>query len=228
MMAGEFLDSYESDASAFTELIAVSDLNSAVPSCPGWRLRDLAMHLGHVHRWARECIETDGPAERPEPPVSDSLLVEWFSEGASDLGALLRTSDPESAVWTFGPHPRLMSFWLRRQAQETSMHLWDARYALEQPAQIDESVAADGIAEVFEVFIPRQLKRAQMSQLSEGVRLSLPDGRTFDLGENIATEVSGTASNLLLALWHRIPIEHLTVDGDAQVAREAFSQALTS
>ena len=227
-MTGEFLDSYESDAGAFAELIAVSDLDAEVPSCPGWQLRNLAIHLGHVHRWARECIETDGAAERPEPPVPDPLLFDWFCEGASDLGALLRTCDPESAVWTFGPHPRVMSFWLRRQAQETSVHLWDARNAFGRAVAINELLAADGIAEVFEVFIPRQIKRGQMSEPSQGVRLSLPDGRTFDLGDNITAEVGGTASNLLLALWHRIPIEHLTVDGGAHVAREAFSQALTT
>jgi Mycothiol maleylpyruvate isomerase N-terminal domain len=27
-------------------------LDTPVPSCPGWRARDLLAHLGFVHRWA--------------------------------------------------------------------------------------------------------------------------------------------------------------------------------
>lgn len=226
-MAHEFLDFFERDVASFAELIAGVDLNVAVPSCPNWQLRDLAVHLGHVYRWAQSCIEENAPLERVEPPVPDSLLVEWFKEGASDLTELLRNSDPQAEIWTFGPHPRMMSFWSRRQAQETSVHLWDARAAHGRPVPISEELAADGVAEVFEVFIPRQLKRGGMNAISPGVRIVLPDGRTFDLGTNVTNQVSGTAGNLLLTLWHRNPVESLNIDGIAGEVKAAFAQALT-
>jgi hypothetical protein len=121
-----------------------------------------------------------------------------------------------------------MSFWSRRQAQETSMHLWDAKSALGIFEPIEESLAADGVAEVFEVFLPQQLRQGRMQSPSEGIRIVLADGRTFDIGESIAGEVTGSASDILLALWHRMPAASLATDADERVVEAAFARALTS
>jgi hypothetical protein len=106
--------------------------------------------------------------------------------------------------------------------------LWDARSALGVFEPIGESLAADGVAEVFEVFIPRQVGRGRMQVPGEGLRIELNDGRTFDLGQSISGEVRGSASDILLALWHRIPASSLETDADEQVVERAFALALTS
>lgn len=226
-MSEDFIDSFAQDADSFGTLISNSDLDSVVSSCPGWRLRDLATHLGHVHRWASTCISEGSPVARGEPAIEDAFLAEWFREGAFDLETLLRERDPAAPTWTFGPEPRVMSFWSRRQAQETAVHLWDARAAIGSPQPIDENLAADGVVEVFEVFLPRQRKRDQLKESPQGIRIILPDGRSFDTGEDIEAEVSGAASDLLLCLWRRIPAEGLSVEGSMQFVRAFFSQALT-
>ena len=228
MVISDFLNSFESDARSFVTLVASSDLDLQVPPCPGWQLRDLAVHLGTVHRWAKACIETNGPLPLVESPIDDALLLEWLDEGVTELSNLLRSSSPQDNRWTFGPEPTLMSFWYRRQAQEAAVHLWDARSALGVLEPIGESLAADGVAEVFEVFIPRQVGRGRMQVPGEGLRIVLNDGRTFDLGQSISGEVRGSASDILLALWHRIPASSLETDADEQVVERAFALALTS
>jgi len=223
-----FLDSFESDARSVITLVASSDLDLQVPPCPGWQLRDLAVHLGTVHRWAKACIETNGPLPLVESPIEDSMLIPWLDEGLTELSGLLRAASPHDEVWTFGPTPHLMSFWYRRQAQEASVHLWDAQSALGISEPIEETLAADGVAEVFDVFIPRQLGRGRMQLPSEGIRIVLADGRTFDFGEKIIGEVRGSASDILLALWHRVPATALTSDADERVVEAAFARAITS
>ncbi|MGH2557248.1 MAG: maleylpyruvate isomerase N-terminal domain-containing protein, partial [Actinomycetota bacterium] len=29
-----------------------TDLDTPIPTCPEWRMRDLVQHMGDVHRWA--------------------------------------------------------------------------------------------------------------------------------------------------------------------------------
>ncbi len=228
MQIGEHLDFFESDAQCFIEVVRTSDLAASVPGCPGWQLRDLALHLGTVHRWAKACIESNDALPRVESPIEDALLCAWLDEGFTDLAGFLRAADPQRKTWTFGPEPRLTSFWFRRQAHEASVHLWDARSAVGFVEPIDEHLAADGVAEVFEVFIPRELTRGRMQYPDEGVRIVLADGRSFNLGERIVGEVSGSSSDILLALWHRLPTSVLTTDTDAEVLETAFARALTS
>ena len=47
---------------------AVADAGAAVPTCPGWTVRDLIRHTGGVHRWATGFV-ADG---RTEPSGRDS------------------------------------------------------------------------------------------------------------------------------------------------------------
>lgn len=35
---------------------------AAVPTCPGWTVRDLLRHLGGIHRWAGTHVREAGPA----------------------------------------------------------------------------------------------------------------------------------------------------------------------
>ena len=44
------------------ELFATAELGAAVPSCPGWSVRDLVVHLGNLHRWVVQAMTTVLPA----------------------------------------------------------------------------------------------------------------------------------------------------------------------
>ena len=112
------------DAAAAVAVLRTTDLSSPVPGCPGWVLRDLAGHLGGVHRWATAVVRTGergGPKYATPPP--DGELADWLAQGAADLVAVL--GDPDRPCWTFSGEGTA-AFWARRQALETVVHRIDA------------------------------------------------------------------------------------------------------
>jgi uncharacterized protein (TIGR03083 family) len=228
-----YLETLDRDAWAFGELLRHRDLSNPVPDCPGWDVGDLARHLSGIHRWATNAIVSGAPGDEPVGPVERDELVAWFDSGAAQLLEVLRTTDPLTPTWTFGPKPRLVEFWLRRQPHETSVHLGDARRALGVDAPVDPAFAADGVDEVVTMLIPRQVRLERIPPLPHAVRLELTDTetshvlRTGDDASDPTASVAGTANDVLLALWRRTPIEELTIEGDAAAARAVFALALT-
>lgn len=233
-----YVASLRRDAETLTDVLRAADSATPVPDCPGWTLLDLGRHLASVHRWAQEIVTTGDKAEEPEAPTDPATLVAWFVEGADLLATALREVDPVRPTWSFGPPPRLASFWPRRQAHETAMHLGDALRAV---GRADEAVqppdlAADGVDEVVTVFFPRQVRFGRTEPLTAGVRLELSDvpgaswvlaGDGTDPGAAWSATVRGPAYDVLLALWGRAGLATLEVTGDADAARVAFSGALT-
>ncbi len=231
-----YLDTLRRDATAFADLLRDVDLEAPVPDCPGWNVADLASHLGGVHRWAHGVVTTGAPGAEPVGPSERVELLDWFDEGAAQLIHALGTTDPDSATWTFGPPPRQVSFWVRRQPHETSMHLHDLRCAAGRPAPADVELAVDGIDEVVSMMFPRQVRLARIPALPYGIRLDPSDspavayslaGDGSDPTATTVATVTGTSQELLLALWRRIPIDALTIDGDIAAARAVFTLALT-
>ena len=231
-----YLQSLGSDAAAFADLLGDADPATPVPSCPGWDVADLARHLGGVHRWAHGVVTTGSPAEEPDGPSDPGELHAWFVAGADQLVEALRDTDPATPVWTFGPKPRLAEFWLRRQPHETSMLLRDLRQALGVLHEVDPDFAADGVDEVVTMMTPRQVRLERIPPLPHGVRLEAVDvaGHAWvladdctDPGAPTVATLSGTAEDLLLALWRRTGLERLAATGDVAAAEETFALALT-
>src|SRR5260370_19951506 len=83
-------------------------LDAPVPSCPGWRIRELLGHLGFVHRWAAGYvaagrtgeIETPGDEEIVGLAPADELLLGWFRAGHAALVSVLSAADPAVACWS--------------------------------------------------------------------------------------------------------------------------------
>jgi uncharacterized protein (TIGR03083 family) len=189
-----------------------------------------------VHRWAHGIVTTGAPGEEPDGPDDHDELVAWFVDGASQLVDALSTIDASTPVWTFGPKPRLVEFWVRRQPHETSIHLGDLRRAVGVPHDVDVAFAADGVDEVATMMTPRQIRLERIPPIERGVRLVLSDvpsttyvlsGDCTDPDAPTAATVTGTAEQLLLALWRRTGIDNLSIEGDAVAAHDAFAVALT-
>jgi uncharacterized protein (TIGR03083 family) len=161
---------------AVRAVLASADLDTPVPACPAWNLRDLARHLGNVQRWVVGAIveghpdtpEVDGPADR------DGLLA-WYDEGAAALLGALSGADPDAPCWTFGAKPRTVRFWFRRQAHEHAVHAHDARSAVGAPVPIDARLAADGIDEVVTMFFPRQVRLGRTPALTRSLAVRVED-----------------------------------------------------
>lgn len=228
---------------AFAAALSSGDLDSAVPTCPGWDLRRLAHHLGTVHRWAAGAVEHGRPLDLEETgPTERDALVAWYREGAAGLVTRLRATPPDAEVWSFGPKPRTARFWSRRQAHETAMHAADAVAALGAPAvPVPDDLALDGVDEVATMFFPRQVKLDRIPPLTrslalapdeaDGVRWVLAgDGATpsDDLPDAEAT-VRGPADLLVRLLWGRVPLDAdgLVVEGDPDAARAVLGAGLT-
>ena len=200
-----------------------------VAACDGWTVRDLVGHLGGVHRWATVAIrEQRGDHDAEPAPSTPAELTEWFAAGADDLLDAL-SGDPHSPTWSFSKEPGhdRLGFWQRRQAHENSMHAWDVATAVGAPASYDESLAADGVGEVLEVFVPRMRARGLLAELPTSVALIGPDFYWLlgDAPDPIA-EAQGSCVDLLLTLWHRSDGSGLTWAGHAEAGRAVLRQRL--
>lgn len=228
-----FLDAIRADSEALAAA-ARKGLDAPVPSCPDWDVAGLIRHQGIVHQWAGETVKTRAQ-ERidrnrlPAPPDDD--LIDWFERGAQTLVATLDEVDPDETVWNWSRGPQVASFWSRRMAQETAIHRWDGENAHGIATPIDRELAVDGIDELFDVFmqsgrLPKEVALGGSLHLhatdGEGEWLvTLADGRADVTREHAKGDaaVRGTASDLLLFVWNRIPASSLDVFGDDDVVR---------
>ncbi|WP_267243370.1 maleylpyruvate isomerase family mycothiol-dependent enzyme [Streptomyces sp. PR69] len=208
---------------------------AAVPTCPGWTVRDLLRHTGMVHRWATAFVAEGLTEFRPgdgEPDLDGEALVEWFREGHGLLVAALSEAADDLECWTFLPAPSPLAFWARRQAHETAVHRADAEWARDgKPGPVAAGFAADGIDELLGGFHARSHSRVRSEEprvlrlraVDTGdvwtVRLSAEPPRAERTDDGPADcELSGPADQLYLTLWNRLPLTAVSVTGDAGLA----------
>ncbi|MGH7704715.1 MAG: maleylpyruvate isomerase family mycothiol-dependent enzyme [Candidatus Dormibacteria bacterium] len=210
-------------------------LDAAVPSCPGWRVRDVVQHLGGVHRWASAHIVERRTQGMPKPEEErlmsslpeDAALLDWFEMGHTALVQALSEAPRNLSCWSFLPAPTPLAFWARRQAHETEIHRADVELAgPNPPTPFPLELAADGIEELLFGFAAR-IRRTKLTQehriallprdLSQPwlVRLG-PEGVRATRGSGDADcTLRGSVSELYLFSWNRIPASALSVEGNA-------------
>jgi uncharacterized protein (TIGR03083 family) len=222
----DYLAHVRAEADAVLAVLSMAEGTEPVAACPGWTVHDLVGHLGGVHRWARDIVLTGRPGPEPTP---DGDLATWFADGASALLQTLTEADPAAATWSFTTD-RTVGFWRRRQALETVIHRWDAQSAVGQPEPIEPALAADGIGEVAELMLPRQVAKGRIPPLPGAVRVVASDvDASYVLGDaEPAASVTASAEVLLLMLWQRVgPADpRLRIEGDAALADEVLRLSL--
>ena len=244
METQQYLDQLAQNSERLADAATAAGLDASVPSCGDWTVADLLDHLVAGDDWARRIAEQGkaGKTERvvpvdTDPSLQGEALVEAFRGGARSLVAALSSVAPDTPVWTFSSTNRTASFWQRRRAQETSVHRYDAETAAGTPTPLDAELAVDGIDEFFTVFLPRLADN--FGAVGDGtVHLHRTDvegewlitsagGEVTVAREHAKGDVAarGTASDLLLFVWGRVPVDALEVFGDAdRLAR--FRQAV--
>ncbi|GGL42268.1 maleylpyruvate isomerase N-terminal domain-containing protein [Phycicoccus endophyticus] len=206
-------------------------LESPVPPCPGWRVRDLLEHQGMVHRWALAMLRGGDPrvvgieataqeAHAAPDPVS------WLRAGAAEMLATLRSLPDDAPGSTFlvdAPAARL--FWARRQHHETTIHALDAlaartgSAATARDAWFGADVAVDGVDELLVGFWQRPGRGPRAAgapyralvETREGARWLLDVGTDSLTTRRLAADetapavptLSGAATDVHLALWNR-------------------------
>lgn len=224
----------------FADILGSADQDRLVQSCGDWTLRDLGVHLGGVYSWSRQIVEGAGPKVDREYPVVGQPLDQWFTQMADALRQVFADADPEQTSWTLD-QSRTVSFWIRRQAHESAVHLYDAQAAIGERQPFSPVLAADNVSEVFDVMLPR-VCREPAEQLAAPIAFTAADsGQTwllsaatdrFDVqvgnGEGAAATVTADVADLALGLWDRIERDaKWRIEGDNKLAGEFLSKPLT-
>jgi uncharacterized protein (TIGR03083 family) len=236
MLIADHLAILDHDGRQLADVAERAGIDAEVPTCPGWRQRDLLGHLGGVHRWAASYVATgrSQPFTREEraaliTPVADDALVGWFRDGHRALVDALASADEAMTCWTFMPAPSPLAFWARRQAHETAIHRADAESVIPDVPAWDPTFAADGVDELLSGFFagPRVAVVADpavsMAVTATDVDAAWtihigPDNRQVVAGRQPADlTVAGPAGDLYLLLWNRGGAERLDVRGDRAV-----------
>jgi uncharacterized protein (TIGR03083 family) len=229
----EYLDAITRESAALADAAQRAGLESRVPSCPEWTVADLVAHVGEVQQWARVTVEervSERISRRTLPPApSGAELLPWFRSQAPALVRVLAATGAATPVWSW-TDDRTAHFWYRRQANEAAVHRWDAENVAGNPEPIETRLAADGVDESLGMLAFRT--RDQLVGSGETVHLHCtdvpvgvggewfvtlqPDGprieRRHDKGDVAAR---GTASDLDLFVWGRVPVSTFEVFGDA-------------
>lgn len=231
METAEFIDTLRREGPLLADAAARAGLDSPVPPCPDWRVRDLLAHTGVVHRWATAYVAEGRTRREPwdATAAADEELVEWYRGTHLRLTDALTAAPTDLTCWSFLAAPSPLAFWARRQAHETTIHRIDAEAALGlKPSPVDTAFAADGVDELLAGFHVRTRSRFRTDRPSTLrvraldtpdadwlVRLS-PDAPTVERGAEQAADctVTGSAVDLYLTLWNRGSYDGLSVTGD--------------
>jgi uncharacterized protein (TIGR03083 family) len=231
-----WLAAVRAEGAALRTAVTAENLSAPVRSCPGWTVQDLIGHVGAVYEFQRthfvRGIASRPQNERPVPPAGLEVL-DYFDRQLAETLQALESLDPESPAWHWGGGPKVAAFWFRRMAVETALHRWDAQAAIGIPIPLDPRLSVDGIAEVLDTQLPSGRRKgsedaegvARLNATDTGDRwvirirgkaLSVLDTNTvLDPGPGAQAAAKGTASDLLLALWGRIPLDVLEISGDS-------------
>ena len=242
------------EAESLARALQTEQFHAPVQACPGWSLADLGYHVGDVVRfWSwvvtTSAVTTDGEPEFARP--ADAELADWIRNGVSELVRDLTSADPTAPAYSWTPQQDV-AFVQRRVPHELSVHRWDAERAVQshtgaQPRAIATDLATDGIAEFFllaSAFPVEQPPRV------DGVALICTDSgaawtswlsgsaiQALERDDHVTVEgsgapdaaasLSGTASDLVLTLWRRLPLGdgRVDVEGDHELARQFLSWA---
>lgn len=225
------------DAARIASCAERGDLTSAVAACPEWDLRKLVVHIGFIHRWATHAIQSGAPAPagdigRPDSEADGEELGAWMRLGAGILTDVLAATPLDADTWHPFPVEQKAWVWSRRMAMETMVHRWDAEVAASGSSDLDAEGAVTALAELFEMMLPRALKREGSQAPSASLHIhctdtDLPEG----MGEWILwgedgeyrmeavhrkgdAAIRGLAEPLLLAIMGRTDSRDLDVIGD--------------
>jgi uncharacterized protein (TIGR03083 family) len=237
-----WLAALRADSPALQDAVAQAGPAAEVPSCPEWACADLVEHVTTLLHWVRETVPrgtTAGPTARPDRHGPRPAWEEALDELRRELTGTIETLEAVEAdfpAWNWAPQSKQAAFWHRRMAHEISMHRWDAEAAAGRPTAIETKLAADGVSEVLDTWLPAGKHKGPTDLHGvvhlvasdaghdwyvrlRGAGVALLDTATIlDSDDHHArAQATGTASDLLLALMGRQRLDRLVVSGDPRL-----------
>jgi uncharacterized protein (TIGR03083 family) len=186
----------------------------------------------------------ESASERAEAaPREQERLLAWSAASTQQLLDALREAGPNRGCWTWwGPSesPQTSGAVARHQLQEVMVHTYDAQITLGAPPPLPDKAALDGVEEFLSTccawtapwphgaaavdFHTTEGRSWRLSLSAGGARTTrLPTpGAMPATAAGEGTEVAfasarGTAAELVLVLYDRIPIDSLQLDGDRRL-----------
>jgi uncharacterized protein (TIGR03083 family) len=201
------------------------DPRSPVPWSDRWSVGTVARHVAGTHHVVAEIIrgrpDADfGLFDQLETPAKDSPeFVAWFRSGTASLLRQLSSVPGEAECWSWFASGGHVGWWARRMALEAVIHRFDADAAQGRPFSVAPDVAADGVDEYLDVFVAASRAAVdapagptigfECSDRTEQwwLDLSVHGDRTLSRDPRTSSlRIRGTAQELLLFLWGRVPV----------------------
>ncbi|MEV7511517.1 maleylpyruvate isomerase family mycothiol-dependent enzyme [Streptomyces sp. NPDC091201] len=228
----------ERSAAFRAALASTPDLDVRVPTCPDWTLRELAQHLGDGRR-RQAAVVTAGPGAEPpartDPkgaptaPRDRGALDAWLAASTESMLGALREAGPDRGCWTWwgrSQAPQTSGAVARHQVQELAVHTYDVQLAGGAAQALPAEVAVDGVeaflTTVAATSVPWPFEPATID-------LHAAEGRSWRLTLDAAgvrcdglaggaepgdLVMRGTASDLVLYFYARLPMDDLENTGD--------------
>ncbi|MEV4620998.1 maleylpyruvate isomerase family mycothiol-dependent enzyme [Asanoa sp. NPDC049573] len=228
---------------AFCAAVAAApSLDVWVPTCPEWTLFDLARHIGEG-RWAWAATVAAGPdatgkataSDAPAAPDDRAALLDWLAAATHALVSALSEAGPDRGCWTWwgtSQSPQNCAAVARHQLQQMAVHTYDAQLAIGAVASIPDDVALDGVEEfVFTCCTGDSWPHKpatidyhvtdggswRLWLLAEGARAARLPASGATVTDPADASAAGTATELVLFLHGRAPLDSLEVEGDRGV-----------
>ncbi|KQQ93675.1 hypothetical protein ASF62_05550 [Leifsonia sp. Leaf325] len=221
------------------------DLDVQMLTHPSRTLVDHVQHVGMGRRKAAAIVAA-GPANGPPEesawgggtgaPREREALLAWWVESVEHLQGVLREAGPDRECWTWwadSPSPQTSGAWARRQLHEIAVHTYDLQLTEGAPQPIPEIIALDGFDDcqftlcattVAWPHDPAVVDYHATEGRSWRLRLSEDGAQVVHLApgsdeDPVTADVSarGTASDLVLFFYDRIPLDSLDFEGDPRI-----------
>ncbi|MEV7543920.1 maleylpyruvate isomerase family mycothiol-dependent enzyme [Streptomyces sp. NPDC089915] len=169
-------------------------------------------------------------------PREREALSAWLEESTRALLGALREAGPERGCWTWwgaSQSPRTAGGVARHRVQETAVHTYDAQLTAAAPQPLPRDVALDGVDEFLSTcvatsgawphkptafdFHAAEGRSWRLTVDGDGARARrLPaTAAPGEEPEAAGVSVHGTAGELILFVYDRIPAGSVRIDGDA-------------
>lgn len=180
------------------------------------------------------------PERAKNAPRDREPLLAWSAESTRQLLDALRETGPDTGCWTWwGPSqsPQISGAVARHQVQEVTVHAYDAQITMGAPSPLPDKAALDGVEEFLStcaawrgpwlhgdaaVDIHATEGRSwRLSVAADGARFTrLPAFGAMSATAAVEADgvafasARGSAADLVLAFYERIPYDSLQLDGD--------------
>lgn len=179
----------------------------------------------------------------PAAPQGREALLAWSAESTEQLLTALRESGPDRGCWTWwggSQSPQTCGAVARHQVQEVSVHTYDVQATLGIPPALPDEAALDGVDEFLTTccagtvawphepaaveYHATEGRSWRLTLSADGTRSTplptlgtMPAVTAGDDPDAADATLRGTAGELVLALYGRIPVDSLKLDGDRRL-----------